>query len=159
MKTFIRLRPGLPGLLFLLSLLTMLCCNPQTAAGADLSIFATPLAGITSPISSARLPNIGQSLHVIVVRFPAATGAVSGFAVRLEASFDQATWIPISEDVTTASRVSGNTYNIAAGYAPWPFVRVRVVTPAAGQPMTVHYAAHIVPVISVITEKLDRFIL
>ncbi len=118
------------------------------------------LAGVTAPAVSAPVRNIGQCMHLVVVIFPAAVADVSPIQVRIEASYDNAAWFPISEDVTQARLLGGVVYFIQKAYGVFPYIRVRSVlaTPGAA-PMTVHYSGHVLPVVPVLFETLDRFVL
>lgn len=120
---------------------------------------AKPFSGITTAQASSALPNIGQTMHLITVIFPAEVAQVTGVQVRLEASYDNTTYIPISEDVTTVPLVGGVVYKIVVAYGAWPYVRVRSATDTGGPLMTVYYAGTVKPVVSVIQQSSDRFIL
>jgi hypothetical protein len=130
-----------------------------TPAIAEQAVFRKVLAGVTAPAISDPVPNVGQRLHIITVMCPAASGAVSGLQVRLEASFDGSTWFPISGDVTAAPRLGSLTYQMERAFAPWPHVRVRVLQADPANPLDVWYSGHTKPVVSAITQELDRFLL
>jgi hypothetical protein len=123
------------------------------------TVFRKVFTGITSATTSAPVTNIGQSLHIIAIFFPTASDAVTGFQVRLEGSYDNTTYFPISPDVTTAPRLGSLTYQIEKAFAPYPFIRIRAVSANASFPMTVWYTGHRKPITSAIEAQQDRFIL
>lgn len=129
------------------------------AAGQQQAVFARVFDGITTPQASPTLRNIGQSMHLITVLFPAESAAVTGLQVRIEASFDNATWFPISQDITAAVLLGGVVYQIQKAYAPFPYLRVRSLAATGGKAMTVHYSGHLVPIVPLIEQTLDRFVL
>lgn len=98
------------------------------------------LAAITAPGASAAAPDQGQSNHLLMVQLPNATVGVGGFLCRLEASFDQSTWVPISVDVTFAPYVGGKAYVMIRANGVYPAVRANCPTvPGAGQPLDAFY--------------------
>lgn len=141
------------SLLLALTLLTVSAQPPKQ------TVFKKVFDGITSVQASAALPNIGQTMHVITVLFPAEVSAVSGIQVRLEASFDNTTFFPVSPDITSAPLIGGQVYNIQVAYGPWPYVRVRSLISTGSKLMTVQYAGTGVPTVPAIQQKSDRFIL
>ncbi|MBK8200730.1 MAG: hypothetical protein IPK75_20530 [Acidobacteria bacterium] len=131
------------------------------AGSKNQAIFAPSLLnGVTAPAVSAPVRNIGQCMHVFVVIFPAAVADVNPIQVRIEASYDNSVYFPISPDVIEAKLLGGVVYFIQKAYGVFPYVRVRSVlaTPASA-PMTVHYSGHVLPVVPVLFETLDRFVL
>ncbi|MBK8200667.1 MAG: hypothetical protein IPK75_20210 [Acidobacteria bacterium] len=82
-------------------------------------------------------------MHIFVVIFPAAVADVNPIQVRIEASYDNSVYFPISPDVIEAKLLGGVVYFIQKAYGVFPYVRVRSVlaTPASA-PMTVHYSGH-----------------
>jgi hypothetical protein len=101
--------------------------------------------GITIPATSAPLNNIGQAVHVFTAIFPAASANVTGFVLRVEASFDNVTWFPISEDMTTATYNGSVAYAVSRCNGVYPYVRLRYVT-AAALAITVHYTGALQPI-------------
>lgn len=122
------------------------------------AVFAKVFSGITTAQASPAIVNKGQTMHLVYVMFPGQTTTQSGLQVRLEGSFDNITYVPISDDITAATNVGGIVYDVVAAFGPWPFLRVRSVT-AAPTAMTVYYSAHTLPVVGLIQEKSDRFLL
>jgi len=102
--------------------------------------------GVTTAQASAALPNIGQAVHIMMVYFPTAVADVSAFTIRVEGSFDNSTYFPISEDVTTATYNGTFAYNISRCNAPYPYVRLRYVTAHASLPLTAHYTGALQPI-------------
>jgi hypothetical protein len=123
------------------------------------TVFSKVFDGVTAVQASSPLPNIGQTMHVITVLFPAEVSGVTGIQVRLEASFDNTTYFPISADITSAPLVGGRVYNIQVAYGPWPYVRVRTLVDTGAKLMTVQYAGSGVPTVPAVTQESDRFIL
>lgn len=100
----------------------------------------------TIAASSAPLTNIGQAVHIMMVYFPTAVADVSGFTMRIEGSFDNSVYFPISEDVTTAVYNGTYGYAITRANGAYPYVRLRYVTAHASLPMTAHYTGAIQPI-------------
>lgn len=97
--------------------------------------------------ASANMPNIGQSAHMIAVLFPAASADVTAdLRVRIEASYDNATWIAISRDVTRAAYNGVHAMAIERANAVYPFVRVRALEVPAAAAMTVYYTGSLQPI-------------
>lgn len=142
----------------LLTLIWTITAPAQQMRRGDTAVFRKVLSGVTTPQASPSVQNIGQAMHIITVIFPQATAAVSGFQVRIEASYDNQTFFPISPDITTAPRLGGITYQIEKAYVPWPYIRVRSLI-ATAEPMDVWYSGHMRPVVPFIAQELDRFIL
>jgi len=140
----------------LLLLLTLLTAAAQPA---NRTVFRAVFTGATAAQASGPLPNIGQTMHVMTVLFPAEIAAVNGIQVRMEASFDNTTFFPISADITSAPLVGGQVYNIQVAYGPWPYVRVRSLVATGGPLMSVRYAGTAVPTVPAVNQKTDRFIL
>jgi hypothetical protein len=139
--------------------LILLLAAALNAQAPRQTVFQRVFHGVTAAQASAALPNIGQTMHVITVLFPAEVSAVSNIQVRLEASFDNTTYFPISADITSAPLVGGQVYNVQVAYGPWPYVRVRSLLSTGSALMTVHYAGTGVPTVPAIQQKSDRFIL
>lgn len=115
--------------------------------------------GITAPTASAPIENIGQMMHVIQVSFPAEVAAVSGIQVRIEASYDNVRYFPISSDIISCPLLAGKVYSFQKAYGPFPYVRVRNVIDTGGKLMTVVYSGHLNPVVPFVSEFSDRFVL
>lgn len=141
-----------PALLFI-----ALCSRPAPGQGAT-AAYVKVFTGITAAQASAPVRNFGQTMHLVYVMFPGQSTTQSGLQVRIEASFDNSTYFPISEDITTAANVGGTVYDITSAFGPWPFIRVRSLTTAPAA-MTVYYSGHTIPAVSTIQERSDRFIL
>lgn len=103
------------------------------------------ISAVTVPTASAALPNIGQSVHILTAIFPAAVADVTGFVLRVEASFDNTTYFPISEDLTTATYNGSFAYAITRANGVYPFVRLRYVT-AAAPALTANYTGSLQPI-------------
>ncbi len=119
------------------------------AAPAQQSVvFRRVFNGITTTQASAPIQNIGQGLHLFQIYFPTAVADVSGFTVRVEASFDNTTYFPISRDVTSAyySAALPGAFAIERANGVWPYVRIRAVAVNAAVPMTVNYSGGIWPI-------------
>src|SRR5581483_2227820 len=109
-------------------LLVLLLFPPLSLLHAQSSrytVFSVPLDLITTAQASSNLPNTGQSMHLLRVEFPSAAAAVSPIQVRLEASFDGSSWVPISADITSAPLLAGSVYAFEKAYAVFPALRVR----------------------------------
>jgi len=122
------------------------------------AVFKKVFNGITAAQASAAVTNIGQTMHLIYVFFPTQSSTQTGIQVRIEGSYDNSVYFPLSEDITDAPLLGGIVYNVAAAFGPWPYIRVRSLTTAPAA-MTVYYSGHTLPAISVIQERSDRFIL
>lgn len=122
--------------------LAALALFAAAAAAQDSSyVFQRLWLNITAPAVSANVPNRGQASHVLTVLFPTATASVTeGLSVRIEASFDNVLWFPISRDVTTATYAPGTgALAIQKANASWPYIRARAVAAPAAPPMTAYY--------------------
>ncbi len=122
------------------------------------AVFRRVFSGITAAQASGPVTNMGQTMHIAYIFFPGQSTTQSGLQVRIEASYDNVTYFPISEDLTSAANVGGTVYDVITAFGPWPYVRVRSLTTAPNA-MTVWYAGHTIPTISTIQDKPDRFIL
>lgn len=123
--------------------LAVLLLSGTAAADSSSIVFRDAFgSAVTAAATSAPMPNAGQQSHMLTVVAPGATGTVSGFLVRLEASFDNAVWVPISADVTATVWTGSTSYVLAKAGGVWPLIRVHVVTPAAGQPLRCYYTGH-----------------
>jgi hypothetical protein len=106
-------------------------------------------SGITAPAASAPLRNQGQSMHVLTVLYTSESAAVTtGVQIRMEASFDNTFWFPVSADITSVPLLGSTVYTVTVAYAPWPYIRVAVVQTPASKPLDVWYAGHFAPVLS-----------
>lgn len=121
------------------------------------AVFQKVFSGITTAQASAPVKNFGQTMHLVYVFFPGQSTQQTGLQIRIEASYDNTTYFPISEDLTTVNSVGGIVYGIAPAFGPWPYVRVRSLTSSAA--MTVYYAGHTLPAVGVVQDKGDRFLL
>lgn len=100
----------------------------------------------TTPTVSANFQNIGQSVHIMMAYFPSAVADVSGFTLRLEASFDNTTFFPISEDLTTAVYTGSYAYAITRANGVYPYVRMNLTAAHASLALTAHYTGAIQPI-------------
>lgn len=150
------------GLASLILLALLLLFFSELAKAQQSVVYRRVFSGITGPAVSTPLDNVGQSQHVWVVIFPGAVVDVSPIQVRVEGSYDNSYWFPIGEDIVQAKYFAGigRCYNMNTAYAPYPYVRMRslVSTPGA-RPMDVFYVGNVVPVVPVIIQVLDRFVL
>jgi len=140
------------SILLLLAFMTAAAAQKQT-------VFRKVFNGVTAVQASSPVPNLGQTMHVVTVLFPAEVGAVTGIQVRMEASYDNITYSPISADITTAPLVGGQVYNIQVAYGPWPYIRVRTLISTGSKLMTVQYAGTGIPTVPAVNQQSDRFIL
>lgn len=103
---------------------------------------------ITAPATSDAMLNIGQTLHLMTVIFATAVADVESLEYRIEASFDNSTYFPITEDLTTAYYHAdlGMAYGMIRGNGPFPYVRVRVVATSGALPADVHYTGSREPI-------------
>lgn len=138
----------------ILSLAFTAAAGGQAPTAAYVKVFN----GITAATISAPVRNFGQTMHLAYVMFPGQVTTQAGLQVRIEASFDNTVYFPISEDITTATNVGGTVYDIVSAFGPWPYIRIRSLTTAPNA-MTVYYTGHTIPAISTIQERSDRFIL
>lgn len=152
-------RRRLYAALFCASFFLMMLASLQEAFGQQRSIQFRVFTGITAAQTSGPLPNNGQAMHILTVVFPAEIAAVSGLRIRMEGSFDNSTFFPICEDITSAPLLGGRVYQIAAAFGAWPYVRVRSLNATGSKAMTVYYSGHVIPVVSTIQQQSDRFIL
>jgi hypothetical protein len=136
-------------------LLTMYAASaqgPVISGFQRASIFATMLTNVSAPVASPVISrNIGQCMHLIKVEFPLEVAGVSGIQVRLEASYDQVIWFPITQDITQTFALVGGVYAFQKGYGVFPAYRVNslLATPG-GKLMTVRYSGHVLPSIPTI---------
>lgn len=100
----------------------------------------------TTPTVSANFQNIGQSVHIMMAYFPSAVADVSGFTLRLEASFDNTTFFPISEDLTTAVYTGAYAYAVTRANGVYPYVRMNLTAAHASLALTAHYTGAIQPI-------------
>jgi hypothetical protein len=96
---------------------------------------------------------------VVYVYLPKAEADVTeDLSVRIEASFDNITYFPISRDVTTARLIGGAVFALERANGTFPYVRVRAVTvPGAMNPLSVWYVGGIHPIGNVFFQN-DRFV-
>lgn len=137
-----------------IALMILLCTFSQHAEGQ--SIFRRVFENITTPQTSANLPNEGQGMHMIAVIIPTATANVTGLQIRIEASYDNQTFFPITRDVQTAVYNGTFAYALERGNGAFPFVRVRALQLSA-EPVTVHYTGAQNPIGNVFLSD-DRFL-
>lgn len=104
------------------------------------------ISAATSPTVSANFQNIGQSVHIMMALFPTATADVTGYTLRLEASFDNTTFFPISEDLTTAVYTGAYAYAITRANGVYPYVRMNLTAAHASLPITANYTGSIQPI-------------
>lgn len=140
------------------ALITLLLASWPAITPAEEAVFAKVIKETAAPTVSANVRNIGQSMHLVVVICPAASAAVGGLAVRIEASFDNSLWFPISADITAAPRLAGLTYQIEKAYGVYPYIRVRSLT-TAPTILQVWYTGQLFPTVSYISQESDRFVL
>jgi hypothetical protein len=114
--------------------------------------------GITTSQASAALPNIGQAVHIVTLIYPTATADVTSFTFRVEASFDNSSFFPIIDDITTAEYNGSYAYAIARCNGVFPYVRLRLVTANATYPLTAHYTGSLQP-IGTVRFSNDRYIM
>lgn len=143
----------------MISRLAIVVALNVVCATAQLATHKKVFAGITTAQASAPLPQIGQTMHLLTVVFPAEPGAVSSIQVRLEASFDRLKWFPVSTDITSAPLIGTTVYQVVAAYGPFPFLRVNNVTGTGGKLMHVYYSGHTIPTVPAVTQASDRFLL
>jgi hypothetical protein len=133
-------------------------CRAQPSA---YTVFAVPLSGITAAQASAPLPTrrLAPMMHLIQVEFPSAAGSVSPIQVRLEASFDGSTWLPVSPDITSAPLLSGRVFAFEKAYGVFPALRINSVinVPGGVGTMTVRYTGMALPVAPFLTQLSDRW--
>lgn len=142
----------------LLAMLMLLA--PRPMHGQQQATVQKVFSGITAAAASSPVRNIGQSMHILTVLFPAESADVTGLQVRLEASFEGLYWFPISSTITEAPKLGNVVYQIVVAYGPWPYVRVRnLASTPGGKALTAYYAGHVIPAVSAVTETTDRFIL
>lgn len=116
------------------------------AVGQQQTVFKRAAIQSSTATVSAPLPNIGQAVHILTVTFPAAVADVDSFVIRIEASFDNADYFPISEDITSAVYTGSFAYAITRANGSYPFVRINYTTPAAGLTITANYTGSIQPI-------------
>jgi hypothetical protein len=97
-------------------------------------VIATPFTGVTTPQTSLPIINEGQTVHFLT--YTNAAAGTFGIQLRLEGSYDNATYIPISDDGTD----SGGGEILAVGY--YPYVRANLVacSGCSGGGLTVRYS-------------------
>ena len=142
-----------------MKILALIIAATLTASGQTSSntTFKKALSGITSASASGPMPNIGQGSHLLTVMFQAATGDVTGIVVRIEASYDNSLFFPISEDVTKATYNGSFAYGVVRGNGNFPYVRVRAVTASGSNAMDAWYTGSLYPIANV-AFSTDRFI-
>ena len=132
------------GPLFKLLFVVMLIAAPVPAQVTYRHVFTA----ITSPQTSGPMPSIGQTLHLLTVVFPTATADINSLQYRIEASFDNDTFFPVTEDLTTAYYHAdlGMAYSMMRGNGPFPYVRVRVLATSGTYAADVYYTGSREPV-------------
>jgi len=113
--------------------------------------------GITTAQASAAMPNIGQAVHIFTLIYPAAVADVTSFTFRVEASYDNTTYFPISEDITEAKYNGSFAYAISRCNGVYPYVRFRLVTANASNALTAHYTGSLQP-IGIVKFQTDRYV-
>jgi hypothetical protein len=127
------------------------------------------LVSVSAAGASAPLLNVGQTMHVIKIEFPAEVATVSPIAVRLEfaytcgspvnANCTNGDWFQTQPDITEALALTGGVYAFTRSYGCFPFVRVRNVSPTpGGKLMTIRYAGHVLPIVPFLKFDLDRYV-
>jgi hypothetical protein len=98
-------------------------------------------------------------MHLIKVEFPSAAGSVSPIQVRLEASFDGSTWLPVSPDITSVPLLSGLVFAFSKAYGVFPSLRINslINVPGGVGTMTVRYTGMALPVAPFLTQLSDRW--
>lgn len=153
------MRKGLTALLLAILVAAMLTLAAGRGYGQQGTVTLKVFDGITTAQTSNPVRNIGQVMHLITVVFPAESNAVTGLQVRIEASFDQTSWFPISNDITAAAAIGGRVYQMEKAFGPWPFIRVRSLNSTSSRLMTVYYSGSLIPTVSAILQATDRFLL
>ena len=113
--------------------------------------------GITTAQASSAVPNIGQSVHIFTLIYPSAVADVTGFTFRVEASYDNTTYFPISEDLIEAKYNGTFAYAIARCNGVFPYVRFRLVAANASNALTAHYTGSLQP-IGIVRFQSDRYL-
>jgi hypothetical protein len=126
------------------------------------AVMAQPFTAITTAQASGVLNNIGQMVHLLVVRFPAEGATVSGLQVRLEASYDNVGYFPIGADILSAPRLPAagapfNVYAYARTYGVFPYLRVNSLNATGGPLMTVNYTGSLYPTTPTLALLADRW--
>lgn len=121
--------------------------------------YARVFNGITAPAVSSPITNNGQGLHILACFAPTAGATVTGELVRLEASFDNSVFFPISLDITTLPYIGSpaRAFSIIRANGSFPYVRVAAITVNAGFPLTCHYTGGVFPIGNVFLAG-DRYI-
>lgn len=125
--------------------LTLLClagigqAQQQTVFKAKVFSLATT-TGVSGP-----MPNIGQAVHIVSAVFPTASSDLSDFIIRVEGSFDNTTYFPISEDITTATYTGSYAYVLNRCNGVYPFVRINYAD-ASAEEVTINYTGSIQPI-------------
>lgn len=128
-----------PASLFLTAVAALASCGGGRVAFAQDTVFKKLISAATTPMTSATVPQIGQGLHMLAVIFPAASGTVSSIVVRLEASYDNSTFFPITPDITEGIYTGSFSFAMVRGNGNFPYVRARIVTASMSNPMDVWY--------------------
>lgn len=144
--------------LFCLCILCWLLASERPTSAQTNAVYRKVFNGITAATVSAPITNQSQTMHLVYVFFPGQTTTQTGLQVRLEASYDNVTYWPISADITQAANVGGQVYAVATAFGSWPFIRMRSAT-VAPSAMTVWYAGHPIPTVGLIESESDRFLL
>lgn len=127
-------------------------------AAAQTQTIEKVFSGITTAQTSTTLRNVGQSMHLLTVTFPAEIAQVTGLKVRIEAAYTTAgPWLPISSDVTTVPLLAGKVYAIVPAYGSFPYLRVRSINGTGGKAMHVYYTGS--DAVITVTLQDDRYTL
>jgi hypothetical protein len=131
-----------------ISVLLLWVINLNAQSIGDLVRFGNPVfSGITTAQASGPLKNVGAGSHLIVVIFPTAVATVSPIQVRLEASYDQVIWFPVSPDITSVPLIGNLVYSMQKVNGTWPAVRINSLTNTpGGLPMNVYYTGAPFPI-------------
>lgn len=148
----------------LLTITTAIWLSTAIASIAQqVTVFSQPFTGITTAQTSGNLRQIGQMVHLLIVRFPAELATVSNIQVRLLASYDGTNFFPVSRDILSAPRLpaAGSPFNVYAytrTYGVFPYLRVdsALATPG-GALMTVNYSGSQYPTTPTLALTADRW--
>jgi hypothetical protein len=122
--------------------------------GPNNTVFKKAFDAILKP-DAVKVLNIGQQTHSLTVLLPTATADVTGLQIRIEASFDDVTWFPISTDITTATYTAGTgAMATVRANGSFPYIRARAIAVASndGYPLTAHYTGATQPLGNTITD-------
>jgi len=132
-------------------------------AQSQTAVFENVFSGITLAQASAPLRNVGQTMHVVQVTFPAEAVAVAAIQVQFQFSRDGVNWRPAGPDIISAPvKTQGVTATDVIAYKAYygAFRSIRInsaVNTPGGELMTVRYIGHMLPATPFITETADRW--